>query len=84
MVAVLWVMGTAIPTKCGGIAVNSCSFFSFNEDTPENIFSTICNVLMLGCGASFDTKTKIKYTIYKPKEQTIIVNLGLTKVLTES
>lgn len=68
----LWGMGTKIPEKCGAIALNSCSYFSFNEDKPENVFSLIADVLMLGCGASFDTRPKQDYYIYQPKEECII------------
>ena len=52
----LWSMDKKIIDKTGSIALNSCCFLSFNEDeTPENVFSFLCNTLMLGCGCSFDT-----------------------------
>ena len=69
----LWAMGTKIVDKSNSsIALNSCSYFSFNEDLPENIFSTIMNTLMLGCGCSFDTRPNKITTIYKPKEESKI------------
>ena len=64
----LWSMDKKIIDKTGSIALNSCCFLSFNEDeTPENVFSFLCNTLMLGCGCSFDTFIyNNEYMIYKP------------------
>lgn len=71
----LWALDKKIIDKTKGISLNSCSYFSFNEDHPVNVFCNIMNVLMLGCGSAFDSWTNETYYINKPniKEQEILL-----------
>ena len=72
----LWAMDRKIIEKCQGICLNSCSYFSFNEDHPVDIFCNIMNVLMLGCGSAFDTWINNNdYVIHEPnrKEQQMLL-----------
>ena len=63
-------------SKCGGMALNSCAFVSFNDfiknNEPEKPFLFLMSCLMLGTGVGYDTyyDGELK-RIYIPKENEI-------------
>lgn len=65
-------------SKCGGMALNSCAFVSFNEyiknNEPEKPFLFLMSCLMLGTGVGYDTYYDGEYKkIYKPVGEEIHV-----------